>query len=336
MTGITSESGDAQTADPPAPDIVAHVPELDLSPLLAGEDTGELARELRQACEGTAFFYIRNHNIGQDVITDALDASQRFFARPRNERMASVKDRFHRGYLPVGTTQFPGRGPDLKDSYDIGIDLPLEHPLVRAGLPLHGPNQWPVLGDFRAPVSRYFDQVRQLGMKLLVLFARSLHVEDDFFVRCYTQPTVLMRLMRYPRQTEAAQADSIGATAHTDFGVITILYQDPGGGLEIQNADGSWARAPQKPGTFVVNLGQLMARWTNDVYRATPHRVVNRLDRDRYSIPFFFNPDHYAQVACIPSCVASGQSPKYAPVLAGEHVAQLVRTNQDYRPGPKG
>ncbi len=323
-------------AYPAAPALVAEVPELDLGPLLSGKDTGELAHDLRQACETTAFFYIRNHGIPQEVVEDAVAASRRFFAQSRDKRMESLKDRFHRGYLPMGTTQFPGRGPDLKDSYDIGLDLPIDHPAVQAGLPLHGPNRWPAMQDFKVPVSRYFDAIRQLGMKLLILFARSLNVEDDFFVRCYAQPTMLMRLMRYPRQIVAAQENSIGATAHTDFGVITILHQDPGGGLEIQCADGNWTRASHKPGTFVVNLGQLMARWTNDVYRATPHRVINRLDRDRYSIPFFFNPDHYARVECIPSCVAAGKSPSYDPVFAGEHIAQLVRINQNYRPPPTG
>ncbi|MEM7404718.1 MAG: 2-oxoglutarate and iron-dependent oxygenase domain-containing protein [Pseudomonadota bacterium] len=315
------------------PATIAQVPTLDLDALLNGRDTTDLVRSLRDACETTAFFYVRNHGIPGAVVDAAVSASRRFFNQPLERRMATLKDRYHRGYLPVGTTHVPGRGPDLKDSYDIGIDLPEDHPLVLEGLPLHGPNQWPDLAGFKEATSRYFESVRALGMRLLVLFARSLELEDDFFVRCYAQPTVLMRLMHYPPQAEASSDDSIGATAHTDFGVITILLQDPGGGLEIQLPSGEWASAPQVPGTFVVNLGQLMARWTNDRYRATPHRVVNRLARDRYSIPFFFNPDHRAPVACISSCAGPGNPPKYAPVLAGEHIAELVRINQGFKAG---
>ncbi|MBT6273728.1 MAG: isopenicillin N synthase family oxygenase [Chromatiales bacterium] len=321
---------------PTTPELETDVPVLDLAPLLAGRDTRELAGLLRAACESTAFFYITNHGVPQPVIDEVLNASRRFFEQSPEVRMQSLKDRFHRGYLPIGTTQFPGRGPDLKDSFDIGIDLPLDHPSVVAGLALHGPNQWPALAGFRDAGQRYFDHIRALGMKLLVLFARSLDLDDAFFVRCYEQPTILMRLMHYPPQKAATQDDSIGATAHTDFGVITVLLQDPGGGLEIQREDGRWSSAPQMPGTFVVNLGQLMARWTNDVYRATPHRVVNRLDRDRYSIPFFFNPDHHAQVTCIDTCAGPGRPAKYTPVVAGEHIASLVRRNQDFDPDGGG
>ena len=318
--------------DETTPSSTADVPELDLAPLLWGRDTSALEDALRAACETTAFFYVRNHNIPSTVIDGAIDASKRFFEQTEQNRLESLKDRFHRGYLPIGTTHYPGRAPDLKDSFDIGIDLPIDHPSVQAGLPLHGPNQWPALPGFKEAATHYFDSIRALGMKLLVLFARSLKLADDFFLNYYSHPTVLMRLMHYPPQTAAAIQGSIGATAHTDFGVITILYQDPDGGLELQSPDGEWKSAPQIPGTFVVNLGQLMARWTNDVYRATPHRVINRLERDRYSIPFFFNPDHHAQVSCIPSCAGPTQPAKYAPVLAGEHIAELVRINQGFKP----
>lgn len=320
------------TPYPPEPSTIADVPVLDLTPLREAHDTGSLVQRLREACQSTAFFYVINHGVPNEVIQGALEASKDFFDQPLEQRMITLKDRFHRGYLPMGTTRFPGRAPDLKDSFDIGIDLPLNHRLVKAGLPLHGPNQWPALPRFKHATQRYFDHVRALGMELLVLFARSLDVEDDFFVRCYTQPTVLMRLMHYPPQNDAGTHDSIGATAHTDFGVITILQQDPDGGLEIQAPHGEWMRAPLVPETLVVNLGQLMARWTNDVYRATSHRVVNRLDRDRYSIPFFFNPDHDARVNCIASCTGPGRPAKYSSVVAGEHIAELVRINQGYRP----
>ncbi|MCH9670432.1 MAG: isopenicillin N synthase family oxygenase [Gammaproteobacteria bacterium] len=317
--------------DTPAPPELTNVPTLDLTALLSGGDTNELAAQLNAACQDTAFFYIANHGVAQATIDTMQSASRRFFEQPVEVRMRSLKDRFHRGYLPIGTTQYPGRGPDLKDSFDIGIELPLDDPSVQEGLPLHGPNQWPELAGFRAAAESYFASIHALGMQLLVLFARSLQVPDNFFVRCYQHPTILMRLMHYPPQETAREADSIGATAHTDFGVITLLLQDPGGGLELQRPDGQWVAAPYIPDTFVVNLGQLMARWTNDLYRATPHRVVNRLGRDRYSIPFFFNPDHHAEVACIESCAGPDRPPKYAPVQAGAHIANLVRRNQDFR-----
>ncbi len=309
----------------------AEVPVLDMASAVSGKDLDALAHEVRTACENMAFFYVRNHGVPQAVIEGALAASRRFFAQPLEARMAVLKDRFHRGYLPLGTTHYPGRGPDLKDSFDIGLDLPLDDPDVIAGLPLHGPTPWPDLEDFRKPVEVYFSAVRDFGMRLLRVFARSLEVEDDFFTKHYSKPTITMRLLHYPPQSAAEVPDSIGAHAHSDYGLTTVLAQDPSGGLELQKPDGSWIAAPYVPGTFVVNLGDLMARWTNDVYRSNQHRVVNRLGTERYSIPFFFNPDHDARVECIPTCTGSDRPPLYPVVTAGEYVADKIRTNQGFR-----
>ncbi len=319
------------THAPPPAASAADVPVLDLAPLLAGEDIDGLAREVRRACEGMAFFYIRNHGIPAEVIEEAFTASRRFFEQPLDARMKIHKDRFHRGYLPLGTTRYPGKAADLKDSFDLGVDLPLNHPDVVGGLPLHGPNQWPELEGFRAPVEAYFQAVRDCGLRLLTLFARSLKVSDDFFTRHYDNPTILMRMLHYPPQSEALEEDSIGAFPHSDYGVMTLLAQDPSGGLELKKPDESWVGAPFIPGTFVVNIGDLMARWTNDVYRSNQHQVVNRLATERYSIPFFFNPNHRALVECIPSCTGPSRPPLYPPVGAGEYVANKIRTNQNFK-----
>jgi isopenicillin N synthase-like dioxygenase len=307
------------------------VPVLDLGPLVAGGDITALAREIRQACEGMAFFYIKGHGIPQELIDGTFEASRRFFAQPLETRMLNHKDRFHRGYLPLGTTRYPGKAADLKDSFDIGVDLPLDHPDVVAGLPLHGPNQWPALEGFRRPVEGYFQAVRECGLRLLRLFALSLEVEDDFFTRHYADPTILMRMLHYPPQEQATEEGAIGAFPHSDYGVMTLLAQDPSGGLELQKLDGSWIGAPYIPGTFVVNIGDLMGRWTNDVYRSNQHRVVNRLGTERYSIPFFFNPNHHALVECIPSCAGPDRPALYPPVEAGEYVANKIRTNQNFQ-----
>jgi isopenicillin N synthase-like dioxygenase len=320
----------APLAPPPAAS-ADDVPVLDLAPLLAGGDISGLAREIRRACEGMAFFYIRNHGVPQDLIDATFEASRQFFAQPLEGRMKNHKDRFHRGYLPLGTTRYPGKAADLKDSFDIGVDLPLDHPDVVAGVPLHGPNQWPDLDGFRAPVEAYFQAVRDCGLRLLRVFARSLEVEDDFFARHYADPTILMRMLHYPPQDQATEAGAIGAYPHSDYGVMTLLAQDPSGGLELQKPDGSWIGAPYIPGTFVVNIGDLMARWTNDVYRTNKHQVVNRLGTERYSIPFFFNPNHFAPVECIPSCTGADRPRLYPMVEAGEYVANKIRTNQGFK-----
>ena len=308
------------------------VPLIDVAPFLNNENITGLVSEVRSACEEMAFFYAVNHGISQSIISEAMDASRRFFEQPLDARMKVYKDRFHRGYLPVGTTQFPGRGPDLKDSFDVGIDLPLHHPDVVSGLPLHGPNQWPDLENFRKPIEAYFSAVHEFGLTVLKIIALSSKLDENFFSIHYTKPTILMRLMHYPPQETTQETDSIGATPHTDFGVATVLYQDPSGGLELMMPDGEWVSAPYIPETFVINLGQLMARWTNDVYRATPHRVINRRSHDRYSIPFFLNPNHDAQVQCIATCQGPDRPVRYPVTIAGDFIACLVQTNQDYQP----
>ena len=313
-----------------APPTGKNLPIIDMSSLQTGIGIKELAGKVNEACKGTSFFLVANHGIPENIIDSAMQASRLFFEQPIEARMKSLKDEFHRGYLPFGTTQYPGQGPDLKDTFDVGIDLPLDDPQVKAGLPLHGPNQWPDLENFRTPVETYFTAIHQLGLQLLEVFALSLNIDQQFFTQYYTKPTVLMRMMHYLPQSSSLSSNSIGATAHTDFGLMTILNQDNLGGLEIQLLDGSWISAPSIPGTFVVNIGQLMARWTNDVYKATTHRVINRSNKERYSIPFFFNPNHYAKVQCIPSCQSPERPPKYSDVLAGEHIANLVAKNQDF------
>ncbi|MBT3333526.1 MAG: isopenicillin N synthase family oxygenase [Rhodospirillaceae bacterium] len=309
-----------------------NVPVIDMAPLLQNGDAADLVQEIRTACEQVGFFYVKNHGIPAATITAAIDASRRFFEQPLETRMKTVKDQFHRGYLPIGTTRYPGQSPDLKDSFDISVDLPLDDPDVISGLPLHGPNQWPDLADFREPAEEYFSAVQGFGMRLLEALALSLELAPDFFTRHYKKPTILMRLMHYPPQDQALDEGSIGATPHADFGLATVLYQDPSGGLELQLPDGSWISAPFIADTLVVNLGQLMARWTNDVYRAALHRVVNRRSQDRYSIPFFFNPDHHAPVECIASCQSPERPALYPPVNAGDYITQLVQKNQDYQP----
>ena len=312
---------------------VGEVPVLDLAPLIGGGDIRPLAHVLRAACEDIGFFYIRNHGVPVTVIDGAFAQSRRFFERPVEARMSVHKDRFHRGYLPVGTTRYPGRQPDLKDSFDLGIDLPVDDPHVAAVTPLYGPNQWPSdLPGFREPVERYFEAVRGLGMQLLRAFAVSLDLPEDFFQQRYRKPSVLTRLMHYPMPDQSTPDDMLGASAHTDFGVITILAQDPDGGLEIMKRDGEWIGAPYVDDTFVVNLGDLMHRWTNDLYQSKPHRVVNRLGRERYSIPTFFNPDHWAVVDVLPTCVAPDRPAKYERVLAGDYVSNKIKVNQGYRP----
>ncbi|HEX3575530.1 MAG TPA: 2OG-Fe(II) oxygenase family protein [Rhodopila sp.] len=309
------------------------VPVLDLTPLIAGGDLTELADTLRQACVNTGFFYVKNHGIPEPVFDGIFDATRRYFDLAETQRLAHrMDDRFRRGFMPQGINQHPGFAADLKESYEIGVDLPLDHPLVAAGVPLHGPNRWPAECPWlKDAAESYFDETTKLGKHLLRVFALSLGMPQDHFLQWCANPMVQMRLFHYPPQPPITDDRAFGVAPHTDYGMITMLSQDPVGGLELRKRDGEWVGAPFIPGTLVVNLGDLFQRWTNDIYRSNPHRVINRSGRERYSIPTFFNLDFTAQVSCLPTCQSQENPPKYEPIRAGDYLLGRFRDVQKYR-----
>ena len=307
------------------------VPVLDLTPLTSGGDIVPLAARLRHACETTGFFYVRHHGVPQEVIDNVFAATRRYFDLPLHERLKmKIDDQFRRGFMPQGINQHPGYAPDLKESYELALDLPLDDPDVAAGLPLHGPNRWPAEHPWlREAALAYFDATLALGKRLLRLFAASLDLPEDFFLRYCRKPMVQTRLFHYP--PEVVRDDkAFGVAPHTDYGMITLLTQDPIGGLELRKRDGEWVGAPYIPGTFVINLGDMFKVWTNDIYVSNPHRVVNRSGKERYSIPTFFNLDYDAPVACLPTCQSERNPPKHKPVKSGDYLVGRFRSVQKF------
>lgn len=155
--------------------------------------------------------------------------------------------------------------------------------------------------------------------------ARSLDLPDDAFAGFCEEPMAMIRLLHYPPQPANPKPNEKGAGAHTDWGALTILLQDDAGGLQVWDEREGWLHAAPIPGTFVVNLGDLMARWTNDLYRSTKHRVVNLSGRDRISVPFFFDGCCDYVVSCVPTCLGANEIPKYPPTTPGEHLAEMYR-----------
>ena len=305
------------------------LPVLDLGPLLRGEPIDALARQLRHACETTGFFYVANHGVPQKVVDDAFAATKRYFSLPEEKRLEmKLDDRFRRGFMPYGINQHPGFAPDLKESYEYALDLPLTDPDVQRGLPLHGPNRWPAdMPWLREAAEAYFNETMELGKRLLRLFAVSLGIDEGYFLQFMNKPMVQTRLFHYPPQPVPRDAE-FGVAPHSDYGMITLLTQDPIGGLELRKRDGEWVAAPYIEGTFVVNLGDMFKVWTNDVYVSNLHRVVNRTGRERYSIPTFFNLDYDAPVACLPTCQSADRPPKYQPIKSGDYLVSRFKTVQ--------
>ncbi len=284
---------------------------------------------IRDACLSKGFFYITNHGIAPSLIAAVLQESRNFFALPLIERLRIRRECSicNRGYEPMGGQDLEQTGtPDLKEAFYLGVELPEGDPRVVARKVNHGPNQWPRgLPAFRSVMEDYFALVLDLSVRLMGAVALSLDLPEDYFAGFCTDPVALLRPLHYPPQPTNGAPDEKGCGAHTDWGAITLLLQDDAGGLQIRDPVHGWLHAPPIPGAFVVNIGDLIARWTNDRYHSTEHRVINLSGRDRYSVPFFFdgNPDYV--VACLPGCSEPDNPPRYRPTTVAEHTDAMHR-----------
>lgn len=312
------------------------LPIVDLSEFRAGHGKVEAAAAAARACEEIGFFYLTGHGVAETLMAGGLAETKRFFDLPEAEKLALhiSKSPLHRGYFPVfeeATDPSLIKG-DLKEGFDLARDLPPDDPEVLAGLPLHGPNVWPEnLPGFRETLERYFAEMRRLAEELMGCFALGLGLEEDFFADKIDRPLAQLRLLHYPPQDATPLAEAVGCGTHTDYGCLTILNQDDNGGLIVRDRKGEWIEVPPLAGAFVVNIGDQLARWTNGRFAATPHRVINRSGRERYSMPFFFDPNFDALVECLPSCLEEGEAPKFDPVLAGEYLIGRYNDTFAYR-----
>jgi isopenicillin N synthase-like dioxygenase len=286
-------------------------------------DDDAIAAEIRTAALDTGFFYITNHGVAAAVIAAAFAALPRFFDLPleAKERLRRGKDR--KGFEGIGVQIIDaGSPPDLKESWNVGWDGNDREPDSAV-------NQWPDgLPGFREAIVAYYRGVDAVGARLVPLIARSLDLPADAFAAAFASPKTSLRTLAYPPQPDDAATNQMGAGAHTDIGALTILAQDDCGGLELRTVAGEWLSAQVIPGTFVVNIGDLLARWTNDRYRSSLHRVMHAATkRARYSMAFFYSPSPETVVAPLPSCIAPGETAAYEPILAGEFSAmRLART----------
>jgi len=308
----------------------SEVPVIDIAPLIARDAaaTRRIAAEIRDACEAVGFFYIKGHGVPDALIERTFAASRRFFDLPEAKRLEIKVNEWHRGFVPAGQTVL-GKGlkPDLKESFNFSVELAPDDPDILAGKPLAGPNQWPDLPGWKQDVQAYYETVVTLGNHVLRGLALALELPEDYFTKLYARHIGRCRLLHYPPHPGAVNDDQFGAARHSDYGCITLLLQDPLGGLEVQNRAGDWIAAPFVPGTFVVNLGDLMQRWTNDRFVSSKHRVINRSGKERYSIPLFYDPAFDTMVECLPTCQGPDIPPKYPPQTYGDFYAWFISKN---------
>jgi isopenicillin N synthase-like dioxygenase len=309
------------------------IPQIDLTGALqaGAPGSGPAAAALRQACMGPGFFYVLNHGVPQDLIARQFALVEQFFDLPLADKQAISlhQSPSMRGYESLGgQTLDAAARPDLKESFYCGLDYAPDHPYVQRGYHSYGTNQWPAQLPALAPQCRaYIAAMQQLALRLMQLMALSLGLPEGYFDHTHHNPMLTLRLLRYPPHPEGADALTFGAGEHTDWGAITLLAQDRHGGLEVKLPDGEWTAATPVEGALVVNLGDMIPRWTNGLYRSNPHRVrnVHSGGAPRHSIPFFYTPDYEAQVVAVPTCVPAGEAPRHAPCTVGEHLQAMYR-----------
>ncbi len=302
------------------------IPIVDLAPLLVDNDPAPVAADMLRACTDLGFFYICNHGIEEQLRERYFSAAREFFALPLEQKLAADAraSKAHRGYFPIhAENNDPGGSVDLKEGFDIMAEHAPEDERVRAGLPFHGPNRWPDgLPEFRATSMNYYDALTELAGAMMQAIAVALDLPPWYFGDKLDGPLAMLRMLHYPPQEGEITKQEIGTGAHTDYGLLTILAQDDNGGLQVQTQDGEWIDAPPIPGTFVVNIGDELQRWSNDKLNSNPHRVINTSNKDRYSAPFFFHAAYDTTIDCLPTCRDEGRSAKYDPITAGEYMWQ--------------
>ena len=303
-------------------------------------DPGEqeqIAKDVDEICSTIGFLVVKGHGVDTQVIDAAWHAAETFFALPLEEKLKSESPdpQCPRGYFPLAKealAQSLGAEtpPDIKESLGIGPMHPPEQSVSAYDFDFHfGENLWPDRPpQLRSALTCYIDELEALGGRVLRLFAAALELPHDYFERFHTSPRCALRCLSYPAVNGRLLPGQRAAGEHSDYGSITMLKSDPHvPGLEVRRPDGKWIQAPLVEDGFIINIGDMMARWTNDRWVSTLHRVTcpDNAPR-RQSMAFFHNANYDANIECIPTCLADGESPKYEPVTAGAYLMHRFKS----------
>jgi isopenicillin N synthase-like dioxygenase/dienelactone hydrolase len=307
----------------------SEIPMISIASLGKG-DAAEAATiaAVRKASEEVGFFYITDHGIDPAQMSDIFEQCRRLYALPKAElqQMRLANSPCFAGYLSVGERGANAQRPrDLLEAFNVCTELPPDDPFVVKKVPLHGANQWPEsLPGFRDSVLGYYSAMDKLGARLLQAFALALGLDRHALDDQYRKPISQLRLLHYPVQDQAVD-EMLGARAHRDVGMFTILLQDNVGGLEVCNADGEYIVAPPIENTLIVNVGEMMKLLTNDHFASALHRVVNRSNRQRFSVPYFFNPDYTTQLGTLEQYIDEAHPAQFKPIHVGQHMFNFYR-----------
>ena len=313
------------------------VPIIDIAPFLAGDEDGKrhVAQTVGEACREIGFFAVSGHGVPMETIEDLRNAAHTFFELPEDEKLRCVhpvKD------TPRGLRVFAGESlgrtvvadatPDLKEFYHFGKETWPDEPYYTSpeGQQYFIPNIWPDHpAALKSTALAYYREMEILDLKLMRIAALALDLPETFFDDKIDRHVSAMRLNYYPLLETPPPPGHIRAGEHTDYGMLTILMgEDEPGGLQVRTRKGEWIDVETRPEFFVVNIGDLLMRWTNDTWLSNMHRVVNppagsQPTRGRLSIGFFQQPNYDAVIECIETCAGPDNPPRYPPVVSGAY-----------------
>ncbi|KAI9841889.1 MAG: hypothetical protein M1838_003360 [Thelocarpon superellum] len=330
----------------------ATLPIIDISPFLPNSQSSpgerqQCARTLASACRDTGFFYLTNHGIPGSQTDEILSLARTFFLSATEAEKASIARQDAgvgtgdgaRGYQKAGENVTTGKR-DWHEAIDLYRDV--HHSPTPPYTLCHGPNRWPASPPtFEDTYRRYIHALLGLGEAVVRAMGHALDpAHDDVFVDHTRASFWVMRIIGYPplppargaTKLEVGMEDGelgISCGEHTDYGCVTFLLADETkGALQVQHRSGAWITADPLPGAFVVNIGDMMERWTNGLWKSTRHRVVHQGSDWRVSVPFFFEPDFAARIEPLDVCVQqTGGTAKYSPKIYGEHLLHKVGRN---------
>ena len=322
----------------------SQIPVIDFGPYFAGEPGAldRLVPQVRHACEEIGFFYAAGHGVDDVIVDRAFAASRRFHGLPLDEKHALQLNDWNIGYLPVNasvqgaSTVHKATRPNQNESFFISHDRTPDHPEVQAGIPLRGCNQWPTsLPDIRDPMVTYFKTLGAMCDRMLPAFAAALDMPPDTLAPLFANDGHHnLRFLHYPPQ-DPNEDNLFGQAPHTDNSFMTALARTDVPGLAVRLPSGEWFPPPIIPGTFLINLGNMMRRFSNDRFLSTPHGVLNESGTDRYSIAYFHSPNPNSTIECLPSCVSVDNPARYAPTVYRELVLEFYRANYFHQRGHK-
>ncbi|MEO0509241.1 MAG: 2OG-Fe(II) oxygenase family protein [Verrucomicrobiota bacterium] len=297
------------------------IPIVDMGPYLEGTSGGreQVAREIYNAAHNVGFTYLKNFGMSEDMLEAGFAVAHSLFNSDEKLKVPFNPEINH-GYTGMkGEALDPSKPADLKETFTCR-DLSRKP---------SGADYWPN-PQFEAFMRVFYGRVVKIASDVMGAFELALGLPSGYFDERHTGLTQTLRLLHYPPAEEVVEGQ-LGAGAHTDYGTITVLFQDQAGGLQVQGLNGEWIDAPPVPGTVVINTGDLISRWSNDFFKSTPHRVVPRpaaMRKGRQSIAFFSDPDPEVMIETFPSCITEEAPAKYKPISAGEYIRERIMASQ--------